>query len=383
MKKQILFLLFGTVASTLLFSCRQGSAFQVLEQGPSELPFATIAQGTTVIEKEYTASIEGVANVEIRPQVSGYLTKIYVDEGDFVKAGQPLFKIDDRIYQEQIRSLQGALTSAEANLLTAKINLDRKQELVRSTVVTDIQVQEAQAAYNAAKGAVEQARSAIESARINLNFTTIKAPVSGYVGRFNSRIGTLLSPSDPNAITLLSDISQVNVYFSMSENDFALFQQEFSGNTIAEKLRNAPAISLITSDGNKYEIQGKVDAVDGQFNKNTGSITLRAKFDNPKTLLRSGNTGKVVMEQRNDNAVVFPIASTMSIQDKVFAFTVDKDNKAVQHLLTISGKSGQNFIVTDGIKPGDKYIVSGFERLQNGDTVVEQKATEGDQDSNW
>lgn len=359
----------------LLSGCGQGNSNQSWEQAPLELPFATVQQGAALIPKEYAASIEGVANVEIRPQVSGYLNKIYVDEGDYVSAGQPLFKIDDRVYQEQKRTAEAALLTAKAHLLTANINLERKKELVSSNVVTNIQIQEAQANYNAAQGAVAQAQSAIESAKINIDFSTINAPVSGYIGRFDCRLGSLLSPSNPHAITVLSDISQVNVYFSMSENDFVLFQKEYKGNSVDEKLRNAPPISLITSDGNKYKLEGKIDAIDGQFNKNTGSIILRAKFNNPKTLLRSGNTGKVVLVQKNQNAVLVPIASTLSVQDKVFVFSIDKENKAVQLPLQISGKSGQNFIVTEGIEPGDKYIVSGFQRLKNGDSVIEQTAT--------
>ncbi len=359
----------------LLSGCGQGNSNQSWEQAPPELPFATVQQGAALIPKEYAASIEGVANVEIRPQVSGYLNKIYVDEGDYVRAGQPLFKIDDRVYQEQKRTAEAALLTAKAHLITANINLERKKELVSSNVVTNIQIQEAQANYNAAQGAVAQAQSAIESAKINIDFSTINAPVSGYIGRFDCRLGSLLSPSNPDAITVLSDISQVNVYFSMSENDFVLFQKEYKGNSVDEKLRNAPPISLITSDGNKYKLEGKIDAIDGQFNKNTGSIILRAKFNNPKTLLRSGNTGKVVLVQKNQSAVLVPIASTLSVQDKIFVFSVDKENKAVQLPLQISGKSGQNFIVTEGIEPGDKYIVSGFQRLKNGDSVVEQTAT--------
>lgn len=358
----------------LMASCGQGNQDGGWNQGAPELPFAVVQQQNVAIEKEYSASIEGIANVEIRPQVSGYLSKIYVDEGAYVKAGQPLFKIEDRVYQEQLRNAEAALITAKANLLTAKINLDRKKELVSSKVVTDIQIQEAQAAYNGAQGAVAQAESAIASARINVNFSTITAPVSGYIGRLAYRLGSLLSPSNTEAITLLSDIREVYVYFSMSENDFVDFQQRYAGSTMDGKLKNTPAVDLLMSNGSKYELQGRIDAVDGQFGKTTGSITMRAKFNNPKLLLRSGNTGRILLAQNYDNAILFPIASTMSIQDRIFAYTVDKESKVVQLPIQVSGKSGQNFIVTDGIKPGAKYIVSGFERLQAGDAVVEKKS---------
>lgn len=378
-KKQ--FRLFGSagivISSLFMASCGQGNQEQGgWDQGAPELPISVVTQETANVQKEYSASIEGITNVEIRPQVSGYLTKIYVDEGAYVKAGQPLFQIEDRVYQEQLRNAQAALTSAQANLMTAKINLDRKKELVNSKVVTDLQVQEAQAAYNAAQGAVDQAKSTIESARININFSNIKAPVSGYVGRFNYRLGSLLAPTNAAAITVLSDIREVYAYFSMSENDFVDFQTRYSGKSLDEKLKNAPSVDLLTSNGSKYEHQGRIDAVDGQFNQTTGSITLRAKFQNPDLILRSGNIGKIVLQQNYDNAVLLPIASTMSIQDKIFAFTVDKENKAMQVPIQIAGKADKNFIVTDGVKPGDKYIVTGFERLQSGTPIVEQKQTQ-------
>ena len=132
-------------------------------------------------------------------------------------------------------------------------------------------------------------------------------------------------------------------------------------------------MDLLISNGSKYELQGKIDAIDGQFNQTTGSITLRAKFNNPKMILRSGNTGKIVLAQIYENAVLLPVASTMTIQDKIFAFTVDNESKAVQVPIQIEGKAETNFIVTEGVKPGDKYIVTGFERLQTGTPIVEAK----------
>lgn len=351
---------------SLLFlasGCTQNKQEQSWQGKPAELPVAAVAQGNAVIAKEYATAIEGVSNVEIRPQVSGYLTKIYVDEGNYVRAGQVMFEIDSRSYYEQYNT-------AKANLTTAKIDLDRKKELVKEKIVSDLQVQQAQANYQVAEAQVE-------SARINYEFCKIKAPVSGYIGRFNYRLGSLLAPANPEPITSLSDIHQVYAYFSMSENDFIGFQEQHPGNSIEEKLKNTAPISLLISNGKTYDVQGKIDAVEGQFSRSTGVITLRARFDNPKSFLRSGNTGKVVMEQTYSDAVLIPIASTIAIQDKLFVFAVDKESKAVQVPIEISGKSEDNYIVSKGLKPGDKYIVTGFDRLQAGTPVV---AKEGSHD---
>ncbi|WP_185287764.1 efflux RND transporter periplasmic adaptor subunit [Chryseobacterium lactis] len=365
--------------STLLFlslivlaGCRKNNSNPSYQQQAPELPVEIVQQGDASVSREYAASVEGVSNVEIRPQVTGYLSKIFVDEGDFVRAGQTLFKIEDQVFREQLKSAQAALITAQANLSTSKIDLDRKKELFRNKMVSDIQVKEAEAAYNAARGAVSQSTSSIESAKINLNFSTIKAPVSGFIGRFNYRLGSLMTPGNQEPITLLSDIHQVYTYFSLSENDFNNFQKQYAGSSIDEVIKNTPAVSLLLSGGEKYTEKGRIDAVEGQFNKTTGAITLRAKFDNPKNVLRSGNTGKIILDQFYSNVVLLPIASTRTIQDKVFVFTI-KGGKAEMLPVEVNGKAGDHFIVSKGLKAGDQYIVSGFDRLQPGTPVVAQK----------
>ncbi|MGU3376523.1 efflux RND transporter periplasmic adaptor subunit [Chryseobacterium sp. M5A1_1a] len=365
-KSTILFL-----SLIVLAGCRKNNQNQSQQQVP-ELPVEIVKQGDASVSREYAASIEGVSNVEIRPQVTGYLSRIFVDEGDYVRAGQALFKIEDQIFSEQLKSAQAALITAQANLSTSKIDLDRKKELFKNKMVSEIQVKEAEAAYNGARGAVSQSVSSIESAKINLNFSTIKAPVSGFIGRFNYRLGSLMTPGNQEAITLLSDIHQVYTYFSLSENDFNNFQKQYVGSSIDEVIKNTPAVSLLLSGGEKYAETGRIDAVEGQFNKTTGSITLRAKFNNPNNLLRSGNTGKIVLDQFYSNVVLLPVASTRTIQDKVFVFTI-KDGKAAMLPVEVNGKAGDNFIVTKGLKAGDQYIVSGFDRLQPGTPVVAQK----------
>ena len=356
----------------LMASCNKNDQ-QAQQMPPMELPVSTVIQGNGLVSKEYPASVEGVADVEIRPQVSGYLQKILIDEGAYVRAGQPLFKIEDRIFAEQYNTAKAAISVARANLATARIDLNRRKELVKEKIVSDIQTQQSQAAYDAAQAALSQAEASAQAARINLEFCTIKAPVSGYLSRINYRLGSLIGPTGAQPITVLSDIHQVNVYFSMSEFDFLQFQNKYPGSTIQEKIKNSEMVSLKIADGNSFEQKGKIDAVEGQFNSNTGSVTFRAKFENPKSILRAGNTGKIVIDQNYDSVTLIPIASTMNIQDKVYVFSLDKDNKAVQKPLEVAGKTGTNYMISQGIKPGETYIVSGFERLQQG-MVVKPKS---------
>ena len=355
----------------LLVSCGQKQGEQQFP--PMELPVSKVQKGNGLVSKEYPSSIEGVSDVEIRPQVSGYLQKILVDEGSYVKAGQALFKIDDRLYAEQLNTAKAAVSVANANLTNATIDLNRKKELLKERIVSDLQVQQAQANHDATKAALAQAQAAVESARINFEFCTIVAPVSGHLGRINFRLGSLISPSGPQPLTILSDNHKVNAYFSMSEVDFFQFQEKTDGVTIDEKLKNAAPVGLKVADGQLYGEKGKIDAIEGQFNATTGSISFRAKFDNSKGLLRAGNTGKIIIEQEYSDVMLVPITSTFSIQDQIYIYTLDAENKAIQQTLDVLGKSGlEHYMVRSGVNVGDIYIVSGFERLQAGMPVVPQ-----------
>jgi len=356
----------------LLSSCGGNQDAGGYYGGPAEVVFGQITKGDATVNMEYASAIEGIANVEVRPQVSGYLSKIYVDEGAYVKAGQPLFKIDDQVYQEQLNTVLASLHSAESNLINAKIELHRKEELVKNKIVSNLQLDEAKATYQVAKSAVEQAKSAVKAAQINIGFSIVKAPVNGYVGRLNYKLGSLLAPSNVDPLTTVSDNSKVYAYFSLSENDFISFQKQYAGNTLQEKIKQTDSVRLILSDGMDYPMKGKIDAVDGQFNKSTGAITMRAIFDNKSDFLRSGNTGKVVLSRNLNEVLLLPIAATVAYQDMLFLYTTDAEGKVVQLPVTTMGKAGDNYILGAGFAAGDKYIAQGFERLQQGMPVVEK-----------
>jgi len=337
---------------------------------PQKLPVITIQPAQARVTTVYSSTLEGVVNVEVRPQVSGSLLKIYVDEGALVRAGQPLFFIDDRVYRQQLNTAIGTLHNAEANMESARINVAKTATLVQNKVSSNINLETAQAAFAAAKAVVEQAQAAVENARINIGYCTITAPVSGYIGRIPFKLGSLVSPTGTTPLTLLSDTHNVNAYFSMGERDFVNFEKQHPGDNTAQMLDHVPPVSLQLPDGSLYAEKGKITAVEGQFDKGTGSITLRATFPNNKSILRSGNTGKILIDQQFDNVLLLPIASTMEIQDKIYAFTVDNGNKVKQVPLQSSGKTGTDYIITGGLQPGARVVSQGFERLQNGMTIT-------------
>jgi membrane fusion protein (multidrug efflux system) len=339
------------------------------------LPVLAIRNSDAVTDAEYPASIQGKVDVEIRPQVSGNLDKVYVDEGAYVSKGQSLFKINERPYREQLNNALANLHGAEAALINAQLEIDKLTPLVQNKVVSDYQLKTAKASHRIAASNIEQTKAMVESARINLSYTTIKAPVSGYIGRLPKKQGSLVAATDIEPLTNLSDVHEVFVYFSLGETDFIKFKTQYAGNSIGDKIKNLPPVTLILADNNAYSQSGKIDMVDGQFDKNTGAITLRATFPNTNGTLRSGNTGKIRLGIQHENAILIPQSATIEMQDKVFVFTVNKGNKVNKMPITIMGKSGTNYLIKDGIKSGDQIVLSGIDKLQEGQVIQPEKST--------
>ena len=337
------------------------------------LPVMTVKLSDATVTTFYSALLEGKVNVEIRPQVDGTLQTIYVDEGSLVKAGQPLFKIEDRVYREQYNSALASQHAAEAKLVVARLDEEKLVPLVQNKVISEIQLKTARANTHAAQAAVEQAKAAARSAQVNLDYTVIKAPVSGYIGKIPLRLGSLVSKNQSAWLTLLSDVSEVYAYFSMSENDFMHFRQQYAGVTIQDKLRQVSPVSLVLSDGSLYTEKGVIGSVSGQFDQTTASVRIRAVFPNPHGLLRSGNTGKVVIESLSRKVLLVPQAATVELQDKVFVFVLGKGNSVKKQVVTVSGKSGNNFIVSTGLKPGDTILTAGVEKIQDGTVITPVK----------
>ncbi len=364
----------GMCIPVLFYGCgpEKDGKNSAMKEKPA-LPVMTVKLSDATVTTFYSALLEGKVNVEIRPQVDGTLQTIYVDEGSLVKAGQSLFKIEDRVYREQYNSALASQHAAEAKLVVARLDEEKLVPLVQNKVISEIQLKTARANTHAAQAAVEQAKAAARSAQVNLDYTVIKAPVSGYIGKIPLRLGSLVSKNQSAWLTLLSDVSEVYAYFSMSENDFMHFRQQYAGVTIQDKLRQVSPVSLVLSDGSLYTEKGVIGSVSGQFDQTTASVRIRAVFPNPHGLLRSGNTGKVVIESLSRKALLVPQAATVELQDKVFVFVLGKGNSVKKQVVTVSGKSGNNFIVSTGLKPGDTILTAGVEKIQDGTVITPVK----------
>jgi membrane fusion protein (multidrug efflux system) len=240
-------------------------------------------------------------------------------------------------------------------------------------VVSDFQLKSAKSSYQSAIANVEQAKAGVAAARINLGYTLIKAPVTGYVGRLPKKQGSLVASTDAIPLTQLSDAHEVHVYFSLGEDDFIGFNAKYPGKNITERLKKLPGVSLVLADNTVYPVQGKIDMVDGQFDKQTGAIAFRATFPNRDGLLRSGNTGKVRLGLQHEDALLVPQSSTVEVQDKIFVFTVDGSNKVSKQPITVTGTSGTNYLVSSGLKSGDRIVFDGIDKLKEGDVIQPQK----------
>ena len=371
MKKLLLLFAIASITTIYMSSCSSVQGNQA-PPPPQTLPVLAINTTSATTYREFSASLEGKTNVEIRPQVSGYLERIYVEEGGYVSQGQPLFKINDRPYDEQANNAQANVLAAKANLEKAAIEVNRLQPLVENKVISEVQLKAAQAAYDAAKAEVSQAQAAGNNAGINLGYTLLKAPVSGYIGRIPFKVGALVGKGEAQPLTVLSDIKEVYAYFAMSENDLLQFSNQVPGKTIKDKIKNLPPVELQLADRSIYASKGKIELMEGQFDKNIGAITFRATFPNAEGLLRTGNTGKVRIPQINNGLLSVPQTATYEIQDRVFVFAVVDSNKVISRPLHIVGKTTDYYLVDKGVQAGDKIVFAGMDRLQDGAVINPQ-----------
>jgi membrane fusion protein (multidrug efflux system) len=364
MKRLALFLFAAS-----LFGCASPPAAVSTQR----LPVLSVGSGTITTYQEFPASLDGIVDVEIRPQVSGTLDRVYVDEGAFVHAGDPLFKINDAPYREKLNNATASLHAAEGALFNAEIEVNKLKPLVDNKIVADVQLATAMSSRQVAIANVEQARADIATARINLGYTLIVAPVGGYIGRLPKKQGNLVAAGDAAPMTTLSDVHEVHAYFAMGEDDFIQFKARYPGATLAEKIKHLPPVELVLANDSSYEQKGKIELIDGQFDKNTGAISFRATFPNKDGLLRAGNTGRVRLGLEFANEVIVPQSATLELQDKVFVFLVGDSNKVSKAMINIAGKSGVSYVVNGGLKPGDQIVYKGFEHLHEGDVIQPEK----------
>ena len=358
-------LLTAIVGLAVLTSC--GKKQQ--QQMPSAV-YKTVKVSTQTIQldTEYSATIRGRQDIDVYPQVGGTLQKLCVTEGQTVKKGQTLFIIDQVPYQAALNTAEAALKAAEAQQATAELNYNSRKQLFDERVVSEFDMQTAHNALLSAKAAVAQAKAQVVNARNSLSYTVVKSPSDGVVGTLPYRQGALVGSSMPKPLTTVSDNSQMYVYFSLNESELLKLAREYG--SIDSAVVNMPPVRLLLVDGSEYEEVGKVESVSGVVDRSTGSVQLRAVFNNPNKLLHSGSTGNVIIPATFENAIVVPAAATVQTQDKFKVFIVDENGIAHSQLITINEKDGGNeFIVTSGLKGGEEIVAEGAGMVKEGQDV--------------
>ena len=349
--------------AALLVSC--GGQSGKPDFGDNEYAVRTIGASNADLETSYPATFKGMQDVEIRPKVAGFITKIYVREGQTVGAGQILFEIDNVTYKAAVNQAQAAVTSAQSQVNTAKLTYENAQKLFEGNVIGDYELQASKNSYEAALAALGQARANLAQAKETLSFCYVKSPAAGVVGSLPYDPGALVSASMATPLTTISNGSQVDVYFSLNEKDVIEFTKQYG--SLQAGINQMPALKLQLADGTIYSSQGKVTKASGIIDRVTGTTSLIASFPNPQHILKSGGSGKVLIPHKATGAIIIPQDATVEVQDKHFVYVVGKDNKVKYTEITIETQNdGQNYIVTSGLKKGDKIVVYGVNQLTEG-----------------
>lgn len=327
----------------------------------------TVATSNTTVSTRYSASIRGEQFVDIRPQISGVITKIAITEGAKIKKGETLFVIDQVPYLAAVEVAEANVAAAESAVATAKLNVESGESLFQEEVISEIELQTIKNTLLSAQAALTQAEAEVKNARNNLSYTVIKSPVTGVAGMINYRIGALVSSSITSPLVSVSNNDKMYAYFSISESALlTLIEQYGSTDNLMKQLDN---VELTLNNGSIYSHTGEVDAISGIIDSSTGSVGLRAIFDNPEQMLRDGGNGSLSIASAYEDVIVIPKVATYEIQNKTFVYKVVDGKAASAEITILQADNGNEFIVTSGISVGDEIIAEGAGLIREG-TII-------------
>ncbi|WP_417859834.1 efflux RND transporter periplasmic adaptor subunit [Winogradskyella sediminis] len=352
-----------TIASVFLIvvSCgnKENTQSGAAAAPPAPFPVTQLQPKTVTGYTDYPATIEGKVNSDVRAKTSGYIEKVYVDEGEKVRKGQVLFRLETQ-------SLSQDAGAAKAQVNVAQVEVNKLIPLVEKNIISPVQLE-------TAKANLAQAKANYSSVTANIGYATIKSPIDGFVGAINFREGALISPSDATPLTTVSQIDEVYAFFSFNEAQYIDHLQRSEGKTKAERIKNAPDLTLILANGKAYSEKGRIQTSTGQINQNTGTIQIRAAFDNPNEILTNGNSGKIRFPIEYKDAIVVPQSATFEQQGNVMIFKLGAENKVETSILNVKGTVDNLYVVESGIDSKDKIIVSGIGKLRNGMAISPQE----------
>lgn len=345
--------LFLFVLPAILFACKDAP----LQKEEAKYATMMVTEGSRTLLSSYSARVAGSQVVEVRPQVSGLITRICIKEGERVRKGQVLFIIDQVPYRAALKEAVANVKSAQAALETAELELTSKQYLREQGVVQDYDLSLARNAHAQAQAVLMEAQAQEENARNSLSYTEVKSPVDGVAGMIPYRVGALVSSSIEEPLVTVASMDEVYAYFSMTESQVIDIIEEYG--SLESFIKASPEVSLQMSNGKTYEHAGKISAVSGIVSSSTNAVTLRADFPNPKGLLREGGSATVIVPTELPSCIVIPQTATFELQDKVFVYKVI-DGRAESVLVKVHRlNNGEEYIVESGLSVGETIISEG------------------------
>jgi membrane fusion protein (multidrug efflux system) len=362
----------------MLASCGGNDQKSAQAAGPQLYPVFTVSAQNTTLDTDYPASIQGIQNVDIRPKIDGFIENIYVDEGAVVRKGQLLFTINAPQYEQAVRTASAAISSAEADVNAAQLQVDKTKPLVDKDIISKYELESAQLTLQSRKAMLAQAKAALVNAQVNLGYTRITSPVDGVIGTLPFKTGSLVSGTSAQPLTTISNTARVFAYFALNEKQLLSLSDKYEGKSLAEQMKNIPPVSLILADGTTYPMTGKIESINGQINTTTGSASLRATFPNASSVLKNGASALVRIPQHVNDLILVPQKSTTDLQGKKFVYVLGDSAKVINTPIEIMQVTkGKFYVVTKGLKAGDKVVLEGFQSLRD-QTIIKPQELNAD-----
>lgn len=358
--------LFVAMAALALVSCGKKSGGSLADLQDNQFAVRTVGESSADLQTTYPATIKGLQDVDVHPKISGFITNVFVHEGQAVTAGQPMFTIDSETYRAQVNQCRAALNTARAQANTSRLTYLNNKKLFNQHIIGQYELETAANSYATARAQVAQAQAALASAEETLSWCVVRAPSAGVVGDLPFKKGALVSAS--STLTTVSDISTMEVFFSMSEPD--ILSMSKTAGSVAGVLKEMPTVKLQLADGTIYNQPGRVVKMSGVIDATTGAYTLIAHFANPQRLLKSGGAGQIIVPHVDNGAILIPQEAVVQVQDKYFVYVVGADNKVKYTEIKVNPQDdGINYIVTAGLHVGDRYVSKGITKLTDGEKI--------------
>ncbi|KIC62991.1 efflux RND transporter periplasmic adaptor subunit [Chryseobacterium taiwanense] len=371
-----------SIAALSLTACKKEAPKQ---DGAKPYPVVNVELKNIVGYQTFPATIQGRVNNNVRAKIQGYITQVLVDEGQYVTKGQALFRLETNILSENaaaskagIGAAESTIAAAQASVNAAQVEVNKLKPLVQKNIISNVQLQTAQANLAQAQAQLQQANAAKRQAvanykgvEANIEYSVIRAPISGVIGKLPLKVGSLVGPTDQTALTTISDTSQLYAYFSMNEKEYFDFLEKSPGASLPEKIKNLPMVELQLANGSIYGEKGRIEAITGQIDATTGTIQFRVGFSNPQKLLSNGNSGTIRLPKTYENVLVIPESATYEQQGIVYVYKVEKDT-AKNVVVNVIDRIDNMALIKSGLNKDEAIIAAGIGGLKPGTAVIKK-----------